>query len=337
MPLRGAGARVSEPAPRVLILGWSSIARRRVAPALARLGASGVDVASRTQEVARPAGLGGRTFGDYAEALRDSTARIVYVSTRNHEHAEHAAAALASGRHVVIDKPAALSAGETAALIDQAAAQRLLLAEATVWMWHPQIAAAARLVEAHGPVERITAAFTYPPLPAGNFRHVAAHGGGALWDLGPYAVTPGRVFLGDEAPSHIDAHAGAGDPETSFSVLMRYPSGGTLAGHFSVNAPYVNRLELQGPRLALTIERAFTTPPDLVMRVTGEAGGERVAIDTPPGDAFAAFLADVAANADGGDHERFARLLIKDAEAMARLRRAARRTAPATPAAPDPA
>lgn len=311
-------------APRVLILGWSSIARRRVAPALARLGAGAVDIASRTQEVARPGGLAGRTFPDYAAALESSDATIVYVSTRNHEHAEHAEAALASGRHVIIDKPATLAEADTARLVERAAAARRLIAEATVWPWHPQVAAARDLIAAHGPVEQIAAAFSYPPLPEGNFRHIAAHGGGALWDLGPYAVTPGRVFLGS-APDAIHAHASGSDVDTRFSALMRHPGGATLTGHFNVRAAYANRLELLGPRLLLTLERVFTTPADLETRITGQADGAPLAIDVAAGDAFEAFLADAIGAAGSGDAERFAQAMLADARAMARLRHAASR------------
>lgn len=315
-------------APPVLILGWSSIARRRVAPALARLGAGAVDVASRTQDVDRPAGLGGRTFTDYGAALDASAATIVYVSTRNHEHAAHAAAALASGRHVVIDKPATLAEADTARLVERASAAGLLIAEATVWPWHPQVSAAQDLIAAHGRIEHISASFSYPPLPAGNFRHVAGHGGGALWDLGPYAVTPGRVFF-DSAPDAVDAHASGLDAhasgaalETSFSTLMRHPGGATVSGHFSVSAPYVNRLELIGPNLRLTLDRVFTTPADAVTRITGEAAGKAIAIDAPAGDTFAAFLADVMSAAGAGHSDRFARAMLADARAMARLRQA---------------
>ena len=80
-----------------LVLGGSSIARRRVVPAFDRLGVT-VDIASRTAGWPAARSGPGVTFTDYADALARSRASLVYVSTRNHEHVEWTGAALAAGR-----------------------------------------------------------------------------------------------------------------------------------------------------------------------------------------------------------------------------------------------
>jgi predicted dehydrogenase len=317
----------------VLILGWSSLATRRILPALRRAGCASIDIASRSRDVTRPPDVPGRAFRSYEQALAESDAPLVYVSTRNHEHAAHVDAALAAGRHVVVDKPATLSAAESRRLLDVAARAGRLLAEATVYPWHPQFAEALALASAHGPVERMTATFCYPPLPADNFRHRPEWGGGLLWDLGPYAVSAGRVVFGG-APISMSAAATMGAAvDTAVSTFMLYEGGRTAIGHFSMNSPYINRLELFGPALALTIERAFTTAVDQPCRLSGQAGGRQVSVDVPACDAFAAFLTDVMSAIASGDHARFTDALAMDAETLDRLRAAAGRTAPATPPA----
>ncbi len=311
----------------VLLLGWSSFAERRVAPALARLGVTRVDVASATRTPALPAPLSGRVFTDYDDALAASAASLVYVSTRNHDHVRWTTRALASGRHVVVDKPAVLEEQDAHALVALSRRQQRLVAEATVYPWHPQCAGARDFIAAHGPLTRITATFLFPRLPEHNFRHRAHAGGGTLYDLGAYALTPGRVFF-DAAPTTISATAvqlEGDEVETAFSVLLTYPEQRTLIGHFGSPGTYTNRLELSGPRFTITLEPAFTAPPDRATRVVGVADGQPIALEVPPADAMAHFLDDVMTSAASGQHDRFADAMLADAAAMARLRAAAHR------------
>jgi predicted dehydrogenase len=312
-----------------LILGWSAIARRRVAPAFAAIGITALDVASRTRQVVLPDGVCGRAFRDYDEALAHSAATLVYVSTRNHEHAAWARAALASGRDVVIDKPAAIALADVEALADLAAGQGRSIAEATVYPWHPQIDALRELARTYGPVTRITATFSFPSLPADDVRWRAEWGGGALWDLGPYAVTPGRLLF-DAEPMAITAQAvtpADREVDTSFSLLMTYPGDRVLVGHFGMGTAYVNRLQLLGPRLELTLDRAFTTSPTDGTRIVGHASQSAVDTAVPPADAFACFLRAVI---DGERRSWFAETMVTDARALDALR-----TAAAQPAAPS--
>ena len=252
---------------KLLLIGYSKIAQKRVLPALSKAGVTQVDVAShsRAGDVVLPRGAAGQVFGDYETALAESDADLVYVSTVNSTHAEWAARALGRGCHVIVDKPACTSPVGTRRLLDLAQQQDRCLAEATVYGYHPQIGAARQaFVEAGSRPTRIIATFSFPPLPADNFRYKAAFDGGALWDLGPYAVTPGRLFFGEE-PKEIECHVtGRGDEvETSFSVLMTYGGGCSMVGHFGFDTGYRNRLDILGPGVTVTIDRVFTTPADM--------------------------------------------------------------------------
>lgn len=285
-----------------------------------------VDVASRTADVPR-ATVSGRVFTSYDEALRESGAALVYVSTRNHEHVPWVMAALQSGRHVVVDKPAALSVADSEAMAEEAARRGLLVAEANVWAWHPQIEVVRRLAIDRGPLTRVSAMFVVPALGRPNYRYEAACGGGVLWDLGPYAVSCGREFFGEPAQA-ISATAVVPEGEevdTSFSVLMRYPGDRVLTGHFGMPLAYWNRLDLGGPRFALTIERAFTTSADAPARIVEWTDGTPSVIDVPAADAFACFLSAVGDAIRSGACDRFVSPLVADARMLGRLRQAAGR------------
>jgi dTDP-3,4-didehydro-2,6-dideoxy-alpha-D-glucose 3-reductase len=313
---------------RTLVLGNSSIFRRRVRPALVSLGVDAIDMASRTRGEQPPDGLPGRAFGDYREALHASDAELVYVSTANSQHAELVEAALQSGRHVVVDKPAATSLAEVEGLVALAQGRGRLLAEATVFAYHPQFEAARRLFEEGGCApSRLVAVFSFPPLPPENFRHRADAGGGVLWDLGPYAVSSGRIVFG-EAPSEILARRQIGpddEVEAAFDVIATYGEGRSLVGHFGTTTTYLNRLELLSLETAVTLEPAFTTPRDQSVQVQVRRGNQRSSIDVAAADSFALFLSAVfAAVREGGSAPRpFGEAMLADARALDRLRASA--------------
>src|ERR1700712_5987019 len=94
----------------VLLLGYSSIAQRRVVPALAAIGAvAGIDIASVSKTPAAGWPKAGTHYRDYDEALARSGADLVYISLPNSMHDAWIAACLAAGKHVVVDKPATLT------------------------------------------------------------------------------------------------------------------------------------------------------------------------------------------------------------------------------------
>lgn len=305
---------------RVLVLGGSAIVRKRVLPALAaRPEVTGVEIASRTASDA--------AFPDYATALEESAAELVYVSLVNSDHAPWAERALESGRHVVVDKPAFPDLAQAERLVELSRSRGLCLAEATVYTRHPQIEAIRELfTEAADAPSRIVASFSFPPLDEGNFRYRRELGGGALADLGPYAVSPGRLFFAarpEEVECRVLSRGGPDDLETAFSVLMRYREGRSLVGHFGFDTAYRNRLSLLGSELSVDVDRIFTTPETLEngLEVRRRSGASRV--KAPAADCFALFLHEVVRRIGEHDLEGLRQELVDDAFALEQLRRSA--------------
>ena len=215
----------------VLVVGWSDIVRRRVLPALDGLSlVSAVHVASSAGRVDL-AGLStkaGRTFTGpmhLEEALEAFPLSLVYVSGRNDAHAHRALAALESGHDVIIDKPAFLTTSARDSCLHAARAGGLLLTEATVWPFHAQVVELRRVLAHEGlHATRIASTFTIPALPETNFRTQTEMGGGAVADMGAYAMSPGRVFGTAE---HVEVTA---------AITQRFPSGLDLG--FRVLARY---------------------------------------------------------------------------------------------------
>ena len=310
---------------KLLLLGFSNIARRRILPAARAAGFDAIDVASRSAASHNLTLLNvDAVYDDYESALDRSRADLVYVSNVNSIHGPLAEAALERGFHVVVDKPAFLSLSESSRLAGLALEKRLCLAEATVWQYHPRIHAAFEMFEEAGRAEHIVSSFSYPPMPEKDFRYNASLGGGALLDLGPYAMTPARLFF-RSVPQSMAAFCTSfkGAAETAFSMAAIYPSGRSLVGSFGFTSGYINRMDIFGPGLAIGMDRVFSPPANLEteMEVSGLAG--RRSIKFPAADTFAVFLQAVTKAIRDGDHASFTRALISDAETLDRLRESA--------------
>lgn len=316
----------------LIVVGLSRFARRRVLPSASAAGLRRVHVVSRSasdEALAAVARAGHATSRDYRRALAEAPSALVYVSLVNSAHAEWVEAALELGHHVVVDKPALLSLAAAERLTRLAAARGLLLAEATTYGWHPLVAALRAVFTEHGVAPaQVTATFT-PPVPPGDFRHRRALGGGALADLGPYAVSVGRLLWGADAVVVSAAIVARGpEVETAFSALLDHGGGRVVAGHFGFTSEYQNRLHLLGPGLAVEAERVFSAAPDEPTRVIVRHRDVITTRDVAPGDAMAAFLGDVLgaiARGERGPIDRFGATLLRDARALHRLRLAAAR------------
>ncbi len=309
-------------------MGYSKYAQRRLIPALSALGATRIDVASRTRadDVRMPIGVSARVLDAYDTALAQSRAEVVYVSVRNRDHAQWVEAALRCGFHVIVDKPAFTHLAEAYRLVKFAQHQGCCLAEATVYAYHPQIRIAQDVFTQVDRVpNHLSAAFSFPPLAADNFRYCQAYGGGALWDLGPYAMTPGRLFFNAE-PETITCQVTAwdGEVDTAFSVFTTYSGDRSMTGHFGFNASsYRNQLDISGSDTTVHIERVFTTPAEMANPLMATYRDQAQTVVVPPCDQVMVFLRRVAQAIDTGEHHAFAQTLMSDAVTLDRLRRAA--------------
>ncbi len=307
---------------RLLILGHSRIVQRRVLPAAAALPeVEQVDVASR-----RPAeNPRGEAFLGLQAGLQGSRAELAWVSVVNSEHAALVEACLRRGLHVIVEKPAATRLADAERLADLALAQGLCLAEATVFASHPQIALAReQFAQRQDAPCRIAAVFSVPPFAADNFRWRPELGGGALLDMGLYAVATARVFFGESARDWtcrvLSRHGGV---DTAFAALAGSPDGRAFTGLFGFDTEYRNHLDVLGRRVRVGIDRAFTTPPDAVNVLDVGADSRAAPLAAPAADSFAVFLADVIASIRAGSHARWAGILRADAAALHALRTAA--------------
>ena len=318
---------------KVLILGYSSIVARFALPALLRTaGVDRVDIGSRRRldRSDLPAGFAGDLYLGYAEALKTSDAELVYVSLVNSLHEQWAEAALASGRHVIVDKPAFLSLDATRRLDEMARKSGLCLAEAAVFTDHPQVGEIRRIVEKSQGITRVLAAFSFPPLADKNFRNHPELGGGSLYDLGTYAAATDQLFF-DSRPREITCrvlrcHSTTG-VDTAFSVLAIHDCGGAMLGHFGFDTEYQNWVTAIGPDLALSVERIFTIPSDYENQITVSRRNERSTVTASAGSSFTLYFGRLIRAIQEGDWKMDREALLRNAAFVERMRSSEEREA----------
>ena len=201
-------------------LGAGFIATQALAPAVhAATGASLQAVAARSRD--RAAALGPVTvYDDYSALLDDPDVDAVYISLTNEQHLPWATAAMQAGKAVLCEKPLALTALEVAALQQVSRETGQLLVEASWYRWHPRVQLAqARLAEI-GPVQHVSAGFTFAGQLAGNYRLEVARGGGALYDVGCYAVSACLWAVGRGLPDVVAAQAELGPTGVDLSTRL---------------------------------------------------------------------------------------------------------------------
>jgi predicted dehydrogenase len=265
------------------VLGCASIATRKVVPALQR-SAHGevVAIASRDRERATGAAadLGiARSYGSYDELLEDTDIEAVYIPLPNHLHAEWTRRAAAAGKHVLCEKPLAMSVAEAGAMIAACEDAGVALMEAFMYRLHPLWQRVRRLVDegAVGELTTIQAFFSYRNVDPGNIRNIAAFGGGAVMDIGCYPINVAR-WMFDGEPGDVVATVWR-DPAFGTDVLTSavLDFGGRQAAFTcSTQIEDDQRVHLVGTAGRLLVEIPFNIPPDRPTRIVHAAGG------TPP-------------------------------------------------------
>jgi scyllo-inositol 2-dehydrogenase (NADP+) len=155
-------------------------------------------VTSRAGQVERDH-PGTRVVAGADELLADPEVELVVVTAPNAVHHSLAAAALRAGRHVVVDKPFALSTAEADDLIALAEAGDRRLSVFHNRRWDGDFRTVRRVLEAGALGEVATFVSRYDrfrPTPKGSWKEAAGPGSGLLWDLGPHLVDQAMVLFG---------------------------------------------------------------------------------------------------------------------------------------------
>jgi predicted dehydrogenase len=263
------------------VLSTASIARVKVIPGIQRGQHSEVvAIASRDPATARRVAdeLGIPTaHGSYEALLADPDVEAVYLPLPNHLHKPWTIAAARAGKHVLCEKPLALTARDAEEMIEVCDSERVRLMEAFMYRLHPSWVAVRQLID-DGRIGRLQAVqswFSYYNDDAANIRNILEVGGGALYDIGCYCVNLSRMLFGSE-PSEVRG-AVVRDALNGTDVLTagQLTFGDRVASFVcSTRAEDDQRVHIYGTQGRIWIDIPFNIPPDRPTRVHVAAGGD---------------------------------------------------------------
>lgn len=281
------------------ILSTAAIGTEKVIPAIQEgSNCEVVAIASRDHakgtRVADRLGIPG-AYGSYEELLADPEVDAIYNPLPNHLHHEWTIAAAKAGKHVLCEKPLALTALEAQDMVEACESAGVKLMEAFMYRLHPSWEKVRELVSsgAIGELRSVQTRFTYFNDDPDDIRNQLATGGGALMDIGCYAVNLSRMLF-------------AGEPTRVRAAVRRHPEYGTdivtsaILEFGESQASFVvstqtepdQRVHLLGTAGLLEVEIPFNIPPDRPTRIFLTQGGdtpvdpETVTITFPPADQY---------------------------------------------------
>lgn len=204
-----------------------------------------------------------RAHGSYEALLADPEIDVVYNSLPNHLHAEWTIKALRAGKHVLCEKPFALSLADVDAMIAASQETGKVLAEAFMYRHHPQTLKIKEMVDSGvlGKLQLIKGTYSYNFTREGNFRGIKEMGGGSLWDVGCYPISYARMLAGAE-------------PVEVFGWQVEGPDGSDMS--FFGQMRFANRVHAQ-------FDSGFQSPLRSFMEIVGSDASLNIPVPFKPG------------------------------------------------------
>ena len=263
------------------VLSTARIGTRKVIPGMQQ--AASCEIAAiasrdpgRAREAAQALGIP-KACGSYEELLADPAIDAIYNPLPNHLHVPWSIRAAEAGKHVLCEKPIAMSADEARRLLEVRDRTGVLIQEAFMVRSHPQWIAAREIVESGriGELRLLAGLFSYFNDDPKNIRNVIDWGGGGLMDIGCYIVHASRMIFGRE-PVRAAAMMER-DPKMDIdrltSVMLDFGGPQAIGACGTQMVPY-QRIQIMGTRGRIEIPIPFNAPPDQPTRILVDDGAD---------------------------------------------------------------
>jgi xylose dehydrogenase (NAD/NADP) len=236
-----------------------------------------------------------RALGSYEALIEDPQVDVIYNPLPNHLHADWTIKALRAGKHVLCEKPMALSLQEIDEMTAAAKETGKVLAEALMYRHHPQTLKVKEIMDSGvlGSINTIRGSFTFFLDREGDIRLVREMGGGSIWDLGVYPISYVRMLVGTEAREvfgwQVEGPTGI---DVTFTGQMRFPNG--ILAHFDCGfkSQLRSSIEIAGTQGALNIPSPFK--PGLDEKLFLQRGGQTETLVVPGQELYIGEVEDMA-------------------------------------------
>lgn len=223
-------------------------------------------------------------YDSYEAMLASGEVDAVYIGLPNHLHAEWSIEAMQQGKHVLCEKPFALSVEEVDRMRQVSDETGMILAEAFMYRHHPQTKIVGEWVQSGklGEVIMVRSAFTFKIGGGENVRLVPEWGGGALWDIGCYPVSISQFIMGGP-PKWVfgDQWIGESGVDELFTGQMHYSEGRMAQFTCSFRSPFNTAVEVLGTDGRLSLTEPFRMDLGGARLTYHGADGEEQLIDVP--------------------------------------------------------
>jgi xylose dehydrogenase (NAD/NADP) len=211
-----------------------------------------------------------RAHGSYDALLNDPEVDVIYNPLPNHMHAEWTMKAMRAGKHVLCEKPFALTLEEVDSMIAASKETGRVLAEAFMYRHHPQTLKVKEIVDSGqlGKIHVIKGEFSFHLDRPDDYRNFKEMGGGSLWDVGCYPISYTRLLVGQE-PSEVFGWQvlGPGGSDSAFVGQMRFENGILAQFDSSFVTPYRVRMEVIGSDATLIVPQPFNPGPKTEIQI----------------------------------------------------------------------
>ena len=201
-----------------------------------------------------------RAHASYEALLADPEIDVIYNSLPNHLHAEWTIKAVEAGKHVLCEKPLALSVEDVDAIAAAAQKHGRVVAEAFMYRHHPQTLKAQELVAngSLGTLKLLRGDFSFVLNREGDIRLDPAMGGGSIWDVGCYPISYTRSVVGAE-PLEVFGWQAMGPTgiDDTFVGQMRFAGDVYAQFESSFVIPFHAYMEIVGSEATLIIPKPF--------------------------------------------------------------------------------
>ena len=231
------------------------------------------------------------SLDDPDDLLNNIDIDAIYLPMANEEHTEWALKAIEKGKHVLIEKPMALTVDEIDAITDAASKKNVTVMEGFMYVFHPQHAAVHQLINSGsiGDVRTVKTSFSFPMKPARLYRITRdiEHGGGAMWDIGPYAIhTARKWFDSDPVAVMTMSKLNESGADVSLSGVLDYSDG--RYAHFDMSFERARRSEYEiiGTLGGIKCETVWNNPDDAPVVTWWTDAGEKHQLELEPANHF---------------------------------------------------
>jgi predicted dehydrogenase len=257
------------------ILGAARINERLLPAIVQASNAKLVAVASRREGAAAkiveqyaPQEQNVRMYDDLDELLADKAVDAVYVPLANHEHVKWVLRAVEYGKHVLCEKPMALTVTDIEAIKVAAIKHRVTVMEGFMYRFHPQHIRVQELIALGkiGEIRSVRASYSFMMRPARMYRleQNVERGGGAMWDIGCYAIHSARLFF-DQEPVAVTAVAKYVDSGADIATSGIIDFGLGRYAHFDFSFERARRCEYEivGTKGGIKCHAVWQLPGDV--------------------------------------------------------------------------